>query len=1707
MTSKCASNAVKFLGLSFVLVTLMAVAALADQPSNISSSQVFSGTTSATPGSAMSTQNATNNLNMFFIGNGNQGAGGSTAGGGKNDRGGGLYTDELQATHKGTRWFSDPNTPPQDRAGGQIQINQEQQVVSPWQYLGTQNDSAPRNDLPQMMPTGLQGMVKKAAASLGYATPGGVVTPLGARQPTNWDSLEISMVSAMAQSGMETDPQNTVGPARAELQAQATQAGNAAGQLEQNQAASALGYVSSYMDNFTVNSANKWNALRDRIFVPIAILLLLPGAILAQARAIVAAGSPVFGYVNPFEGILRSIIAIFMIPGTALVVNYSIDLSNSLTYAVNSEYTRIFGSNMYLDALAAQIRAFPVRDPDTNENIISRPQAPTTPWFNPNGTFSAFEGLINNREMNAQTGTDIAPADRADEALSSASIAAREVMFGSNAMLATTWNVLCGFQMAYMYYLWFVGPIVAALWVWPMGQLRSALPNWIQGVVTLAFWSLLWNTTVLLMACFKGVDETGTVMITALNLLATGCVKYAFDFAGLVSSAGQQASSMGMNMAQNAAQAGGQGSSGASGGGRQSRGSTASTVGSARGGSMATGSAGAAALGIAGGLSAVGAGSMAAATVGQSGVPASGSLAAFGSGTSGGAGSPFISAGSGLPGLPFVAPTDAELPPSMIAAGASSAFSANATDMLTSGQLASLTHDQIAALPGGAEFLAATSAGFTQLAYSDDGGLMLVNPQTGESLPINSSIAQALGLGGSSDCSTAEIAHALGLAAPGAAVDSVAINAAAGGSAGRLAAAPGVVGVSAAASSVLGGSSVAAAGTQSLSGTAETLNRFDPELLSNSFEKPVVSSNVVSPMEFGIPAVKDDGFAAIAPLKIDELSKEESIAPIAPITDYMSLSNDAAPIGSIASLTGGSAPVSEVGLTGFAGSSPELLKEGRMMEGAQGLPQALPLTAGQFSTEPTTVSQASQPVGNQLGAMLTQDFLKDTNSAAGTTQGLPSSPTAAGHQEPVIASAPSHQENVSSVLREPGKAALAYSYETTGQAGSPPTLAGMPEGRPTTANWSEAPQNTSAPGPIAAARPENAINNFVQENRQTAPAYSYETGSPSGPMGSPAQPENPGNHVLHEPKANWQDASQPALASESGTRSVLNAPQTAMQDGTNNYLSRESGNTPSSNLYHTSMAAIASESSARCGEAGSPAQQANANSYVVREPASNMYAYESNGTPNSMRQESNYNVAAGNTTYGAPAERSLASAAAGSFKTDVYDTAGGTSNSYSIANQQGNTNAGSQLYNYTEQGNTTANNPVYSRTEQGNSNAISQLYNYSEQGNANASNPAYSRTEQANANGAGQVYNYSEQRNNANSQLYNFTEQGNTNANSQVYSRTEQGNTSSSSQLNNYNEQGNTSANSQVYNRTEQGNTNGAGQVYNYSEQRNNANSQLYNFNEQGNTSSSSQLNNYNEQGNTNSNNQVYNRSEQANGDAVTQLYNRCEQDNTNATSHVYNGNEQNNVNATSQSYSRNEQSNPNTQSYYSESTYNTNEYAAVRNNGLRLQDVITDDSSTVQNTTTSSPVQSNTPVARIPQRSSEAAASQAEVKPTKSSLLKPATDHLNSSPLNISAPAIDLGRTTASMNMGAKQGGYRNVDPNELKTLLEETWAQYQNNTSSQEPNAQEPEVRPLLNKLSQALGRANTIRQEMPPESESATPDKGVQIQKLINKMRQST
>lgn len=375
--------------------------------------------------------------------------------------------------------------------------------------------------------------------------------------PLTDTSLKMQLLQLQQQLLSQiSDPLRNIPSALASQLAVQTMLGNSFAQITTANANAAINFTGKYLINFTAQEGNVWNKLRNNIFVPIAILLLVPGAVLTQTKVMMSASNPVIESGNPFEGILRAVVAMCFIAGSYLIINYGIDFSNSISHTIQEFYKAQFGTDMYADAFKGQQRAFPSRQAAENKNSLSflPGLAPMSPFPQGNDVtgLSGLENQLFNNKTFAADGTQQAIEGMADELMPSNEVVARLAVFGSNMAVTTIWDLLCTFQLIYLHYLFLVGPIMAAIWVYPIRQLREAWPNWVVGVVTLCFWSLFWNTAVLLMALFNNADATGTFIFTALNCLATGSVKFAFDFVGLITEAGHTAVSAARNhMAQN----------------------------------------------------------------------------------------------------------------------------------------------------------------------------------------------------------------------------------------------------------------------------------------------------------------------------------------------------------------------------------------------------------------------------------------------------------------------------------------------------------------------------------------------------------------------------------------------------------------------------------------------------------------------------------------------------------------------------------------------------------------------------------------------------------------------------------------------------------------------------------------------------------------------------------------------------------------------------------------------------------------------------------------------------------------------------------------------------------------------------------------------------------------------------------------------------
>jgi hypothetical protein len=200
--------------------------------------------------------------------------------------------------------------------------------------------------------------------------------------------------------------------------------------------------------------------LYKQLFIPMAVLLILPGAIMTQAKSahlgtFSHAAIPSEDMLSPFAGILRAIIAIFMIPASQLIISYSIDIGNSMTYEVQNLIN--------------------------NQSIASWSQQQTS------GTPPTSQQQEQQQEQSESTSTAMVGS-----------------MFNEvNMLLNYGLTVLIAYQLIMMSYLFLMGPIAAAFYPWPSGFrtiFKPVFGNWLDAVTNLALWRFWWCVLLLIMS-------------------------------------------------------------------------------------------------------------------------------------------------------------------------------------------------------------------------------------------------------------------------------------------------------------------------------------------------------------------------------------------------------------------------------------------------------------------------------------------------------------------------------------------------------------------------------------------------------------------------------------------------------------------------------------------------------------------------------------------------------------------------------------------------------------------------------------------------------------------------------------------------------------------------------------------------------------------------------------------------------------------------------------------------------------------------------------------------------------------------------------------------------------------------------------------------------------------------------------------------------
>lgn len=226
-----------------------------------------------------------------------------------------------------------------------------------------------------------------------------------------------------------------------------------------------------------------------KCYVPMAVLFLLPGAVLTQVKSLVAfqiLGSQDEDTSSPFIGIFRAMMAVFLIPATQLAVSYCIDIGNALTDPV-ARQVQVETLMKWVEEQAYST------DPKNNDNTIKK--------------------ITGKQTMGKLMGTSAKKA--VQERQSDLTVGIQNMFNSINAMMGQGLEVLNGFQLVMMCYLFLLGPIAAALYAWPaaVGRdlFKKAFSSWLDGVIVLSLWKFWWCIVLLCMAVRLqegGIDPT-----------------------------------------------------------------------------------------------------------------------------------------------------------------------------------------------------------------------------------------------------------------------------------------------------------------------------------------------------------------------------------------------------------------------------------------------------------------------------------------------------------------------------------------------------------------------------------------------------------------------------------------------------------------------------------------------------------------------------------------------------------------------------------------------------------------------------------------------------------------------------------------------------------------------------------------------------------------------------------------------------------------------------------------------------------------------------------------------------------------------------------------------------------------------------------------------------------------------------------------------
>lgn len=247
------------------------------------------------------------------------------------------------------------------------------------------------------------------------------------------------------------------------------------------------------------------------VFVPMAILFLLPGAVISQVKGMVGRGLSNTVSVpeaqHPFDGILRSMVAVFLIPATQVIMSWSIDVGNSLAFSMK-DWVDIPMILNWCSELSYDPK------PGNYDNAIRMPQPQSnyggggTSGSGSTGGGGGILGTIINAILSAIFGGDYAIGEGAAVNMKeTATHLERQgymmvmLQMAFNFMLyvaAVFLVIMSAFQITIMCYLFLLGPLSAAFYAWPqvnsgkVALFRGIFGNWLEAVIKVSLWRFYW---------------------------------------------------------------------------------------------------------------------------------------------------------------------------------------------------------------------------------------------------------------------------------------------------------------------------------------------------------------------------------------------------------------------------------------------------------------------------------------------------------------------------------------------------------------------------------------------------------------------------------------------------------------------------------------------------------------------------------------------------------------------------------------------------------------------------------------------------------------------------------------------------------------------------------------------------------------------------------------------------------------------------------------------------------------------------------------------------------------------------------------------------------------------------------------------------------------------------------------------------------------